>query len=55
MMKKTLETESNYTEVEKEVFEEIYKSFTNQNGRFKIITKDGETKYCILTEFLIYT
>lgn len=43
-----------YTEVEKEVFEQIYINFTNQNGRFKIVTENDETKYFILTEFLVY-
>lgn len=43
-----------YSEVDKEVFDEVYKNFTNQDGRFKIITVEGENKYYILTKFLIY-
>ncbi len=45
---------NNYTEVEKYVFDEIFENFTNQEGRFKIITIGGEQKYFILTEFLVY-
>jgi hypothetical protein len=45
---------NNYTEVEKDVFEEIYRNFTNQDGRFKMITENEETKYYILTSFLVY-
>lgn len=45
----------NYTEVDQDVFEQIYKEFSNQDGRFKMVTDSDGTKYYILTKFLVYS